>query len=71
MDFERVTQVCKITRLPVIASGGAASLEDCLQAVSSGASAVAAGALFQFTQITPRQVRDYLSEHGISTRVLG
>jgi cyclase len=71
MDFERVTQVCKITRLPVIASGGAASLEDCLQAVSSGATAVAAGALFQFTQITPRQVRVYLSEHGISTRVLG
>lgn len=71
MDFDRITQVCSITRLPVIASGGAASLEDCLKAVSSGASAVAAGALFQFTQTTPRQIRGYLSEHGISTRVLG
>jgi cyclase len=71
MDFKRITQVCSLTRLPVIASGGAASLEDCLQAVSSGASAVAAGALFQFTQITPRQVRSYLSEQGIRTRISG
>jgi cyclase len=70
MDFQRVAQVSSITRLPVIASGGVATLGDCLQAVSCGASAVAAGALFQFTQTTPRQVRAYLSEHGISTRVL-
>jgi cyclase len=71
MDFERIRQVASITKLPVIASGGVASLGDCLQAVLSGASAVAAGALFQFTQTTPRQVRSYLSENGISTRVLG
>ena len=71
MDFKRITQVSSLTRLPVIASGGAASLEDCLQAVSSGAAAVAAGALFQFTQITPRQVRSYLSEQGIRTRISG
>jgi cyclase len=69
MDFQRITQVCALTKLPVIASGGAASLEDCLQAVASGASAVAAGALFQFTQITPKQVRKYLSEQGIGTRI--
>ncbi len=70
MDFDRIVQVSSITRLPVIASGGAASLQDCLQAILSGASAVAAGALFQFTQTTPRQVRAFLSENGISTRVL-
>ena len=69
MDFHRIAQVCSVTKLPVIASGGAATSEDCLQAVLSGASAVAAGALFQFTQVTPKQVRGYLSEKGISTRV--
>jgi cyclase len=69
MDFDRITQVCSITKLPVIASGGAATLEDCLKAVLSGASAVAAGALFQFTEVTPRQIRRYLSEQGVSTRV--
>jgi cyclase len=68
MDFNRIVQVSKLTTLPVIASGGAASLEDFRQAVLSGASAVTAGALFQFTHITPKQVRNYLSEHGIHTR---
>ena len=68
MDFNRIEQVSKLTTLPIIASGGAASLEDFRQAVLSGASAVTAGALFQFTHITPKQVRNYLSEHGIHTR---
>ena len=69
MDFNRIAQVANLTTLPVIASSGAASLNDFHQAVASGASAVAAGAIFQFTQITPKQVRHYLSEQGISTRI--
>ena len=68
MDFNRITQVSSLTTLPVIASGGASSLNDFQYAVLSGASAVAAGAIFQFTQITPTQVRTYLSEHQISVR---
>ena len=68
MDFNRVSQVSKLTTLPVITSGGAASLSDFHQAILAGASAVAAGAVFQFTQITPTQVRYYLSKQGISTR---
>ena len=71
MDFNRIEQVAALTKLPVIASGGAATLNDFQQAVSSGASAVAAGALFQFTHVTPKQVRRYLAEQGISTRVTG
>jgi cyclase len=69
MDFERIKMVASLTKLPVIASGGAASLSDFQQAVSSGASAVSAGALFQFTHVTPKQVRRYLTEQGISTRI--
>jgi cyclase len=69
MDFNRIAQVSSLTTLPVIASGGAASFNDFHQAVLSGASAVAAGAIFQFTQITPRQVRHYLSNHGIKVRI--
>ena len=71
MDFKRISQVSSLTRLPVIASGGAASFGDCLEAVLSGAAAVAAGALFQFTEVTPKQVRMYLAEQGIGTRALG
>lgn len=68
MDLRRIARVSRITSLPVIASGGVGSFEDFHQAVLAGASAVAAGAVFQFTQITPTQVRAYLSEHGIETR---
>jgi len=68
MDLSRITQVSSMTTLPVIASGGAASLTDFHQAVLSGASAVAAGAIFQFTQITPTQVRSYLSQQQVSVR---
>ena len=71
MDFKRITQVTSLTALPIIASGGAASLEDFHQAVQSGATAVAAGAIFQFTQITPKQVRNFLSERGVQTRKIG
>lgn len=68
MDFSRIQQVSKLTNLPVIASGGAASLEDFHHAILSGASAVAAGALFQFTQITPSNVHTYLTKQGIKVR---
>jgi cyclase len=69
MDFKRIELVSTLTKVPVIASGGASSLNDFQLAVLSGASAVAAGALFQFTHVTPKQVRDYLAEQGIPTRV--
>jgi cyclase len=70
MDLNRIAQVVNLTDLPVIASGGAASLDDFHQAILSGASAVAAGAVFQFTQITPNQVRLYLSKQQVSVRNL-
>ena len=70
MDFNRISQVSNLTTLPVIASGGAASLNDFHRAVLSGASAVAAGAIFQFTQITPKQVGVYLAGQGIRTRIV-
>jgi len=68
MDFDRIVQVSRLTTLPVIASGGAATLNDFYQAVLSGASAVAAGAIFQFTQVTPTQVRSHLSQNNIQVR---
>jgi cyclase len=70
MDFNRIGQVSSLTSVPVIASGGAASLEDFHRAVISGASAVAAGAIFQFTEVTPKLVRSYLAQQGIPTRIM-
>jgi len=71
MDFERIREVSKLTSLPIIASGGASSLEDFHKAVESGASAVAAGAIFQFTEMTPKRVSKFLAEQSIGVRVYG
>ena len=68
IDINKIEKVRKLTKLPIIASGGAGSMEDFLHAINSGASAVAAGALFQFTEITPRQVSSFLGSQGISVR---
>jgi cyclase len=68
MDYNRILKISKLTNLPVIASGGTSSLEDFHQAVVSGASAVAAGAIFPFTQLTPMQVHTYLFDKNIEVR---
>jgi len=68
MNFESIEMISKLTNLPIIASSGAASPAHFLEAINRGASAVAAGAIFQFTELTPRMVRDYLSLNGISVR---
>jgi imidazole glycerol phosphate synthase subunit HisF len=68
LDLNRIKQLSMLTNLPLIISGGASCLDDFKNAALAGASAVAAGALFQFTQITPYQVNKYLSIQGILVR---
>lgn len=67
-DLDRIRRVSSLTKLPVIAGSGGGSEDDFVNAVKAGASAVSAGAVFQFTQITPNSVRAKLSENGISVR---
>lgn len=47
-NLELIQDVSKSITVPLIASGGAASVEDFLLAVQAGASAVAAGAMFVY-----------------------
>lgn len=68
MNFEAIKIVSEAVGVPVIASSGAGGHEDFLAAIRSGASAVAAGAIFQFSEVTPRSVRTYLHDQGISVR---
>jgi cyclase len=68
MNFEAIKIVSEAVGVPVIASSGAGSHEDFLSAINSGASAVAAGAIFQFSEVTPRSVRTYLHDQGILVR---
>ena len=68
MNTKAIQEVLDITTIPVIASSGASSLADFYSVAKLGVSAIAAGAIFQFTQITPNQVREYLTDQGIKVR---
>lgn len=68
-DLELIRAVSRQVSIPVIANGGCSGPEDMAAAIEAGASAVAAGALFQFTDITPKQCAQYLAKHGIEARI--
>jgi len=48
MDLELIKEVSSLLSVPLVAAGGAGSLQDMKNAVDAGASAVAAGAFFVF-----------------------
>lgn len=68
-DLTIIRQVCQAVDVPVIACGGCSGYEDMARALDAGASAVAAGALFQFTEATPMGAVKYLKQHGYHVRV--
>lgn len=68
-DLPLIESVSRVLDIPVIAHGGCSGPNNMMQAVRAGASAVAAGALFQFTEWTPASCARWLAEHGIETRV--
>lgn len=70
-DLELIRAVSKAVDIPVIAHGGCSGYPDMLAAVEAGASAVAAGALFQFTNHTPLGAAQWLAQHGVETRIPG
>jgi cyclase len=68
-DLGTISEVAAAVDIPVIAHGGAGSYEDMSEAIKAGASAVAAGALFQFTDATPKEAARYLAWKGIEARI--
>lgn len=68
-DIELIRAVASAVDIPVIAHGGCSGPEDMLAAIKAGASAVAAGALFQFTEHTPRSCAQWLAGQGIEVRL--
>lgn len=69
-DVPLIRAVVDAVSVPVIACGGAGTYEHFRQAIQEGgASAVAAGAMWHFTEQTPRGAKVYLKEHGIPVRL--
>jgi cyclase len=67
-DLDLIKQVSAAVSIPVIACGGAGSYEDLRLALEAGAHAVAASALWHFTEATPAAAAEYLASHGIPVR---
>jgi cyclase len=67
-DLPMITAVRAVVTVPVIASGGAGSVEDFLPAVAAGADAVLAASVFHFGQLTIGAVKDQLRAGGVIVR---
>ena len=68
-DLDLIKAVSLAVSIPVIANGGCGLYAHMLQAIQAGASAVAAGAFFQFTDATPQGAAAYLADHGVEVRL--
>ncbi len=67
-DLGLIQRVASSVNIPVVACGGAGSYDDLAAAFKSGAHAVAASAMFCFTDQTPASAAEYLSKLGVPVR---
>jgi cyclase len=67
-DLELITAVRAVSSVPVIASGGAGSVEDFAPAVAAGADAVLAASVFHDGELGIGDVKSALSKAGVMTR---
>lgn len=63
-DVEMISLARKFAKVPLIASGGAGSLEDFDRAIKAGADALLAASVFHFGTFRISAVKDYLRNRG-------
>lgn len=69
-DLELTRKVAEEVSVPVIASGGAGTLEHFYEALTEGkADAALAASLFHYKELEIREVKKYLREKGVSVRL--
>ena len=67
-DIGMITAVRAVSKVPLIASGGAGSLEDFAAALDAGADALLAASVFHFGVHRRGDVKKYLGDHNYSVR---
>jgi len=69
-DIELTRTIAEAVTVPVIASGGAGTLEDLYQALVTGkADAVLAASIFHYGSHSIRETKEYLMEKGLPIRI--
>jgi len=69
-DLELTKAITSKVNIPLIASGGAGSLEDFYNVFSkANADAALAASLFHYQEFSVKQVKEYLNKRGISVRL--
>jgi cyclase len=69
-NIDLISKISSVVSIPVIAAGGAATLQDFVSAVKEGgASAVAAGSIYHYTNTTPNMVKGALHAAGLPVRM--
>jgi len=69
-DIDLLRLVSQTVKVPVIASGGAGSVEHLAEALIEGkADAVLAASIFHFKKLTIQQVKGYLKKKGVAVRL--
>ncbi len=69
-DLELTRTIARNVSIPVIASGGAGTLEHFYEALTEGeADAALAASLFHYKELEIRQVKEYLQERGVPVRL--
>jgi len=69
-DIDLLKLISDAVTIPVIASGGAGTLEHLKKAVLDGHSdAILAASIFHFSVYSVKEVKEYLKKHGVLVRL--
>jgi cyclase len=69
-DYKLAKSVGEIISIPIIISGGAGTLNNFVEVIKTGCvSGVAATSIFQYTQITPKNIKECLLKFDIDARL--
>lgn len=68
-DLNITSAISNSVQIPVIASGGAGTMEHILQAFQNGADAALAASIFHYKEIEIMKLKEFLKDNGIGVRI--
>lgn len=68
-DLDLIKLISSNISIPIICNGGCKSYKDMLDAINAGADAIAASSIFNFTEQTPFEAKEFLKNNGVNVRI--